>query len=57
LVTSYKNEKAYQQTDEKYESIMKTISQNGQKYLNEVNREQFLHNLAGSEEKVVYLEK
>lgn len=57
LVTTYKDEKAYHQAEEKFRPIMKKVSPNGPKYLNEIKREQFLLYVAGSEGKVVYSEK
>jgi hypothetical protein len=57
LVTTYKDEKAYHQSEEKFSPIMKKVSPNGPKYMNEIKREQFLQYMAGSEGKAVYFEK
>ena len=57
LITIYKNEKAFKVSEEKFRLIMKAISPDGPKYLNEVRRDQFLKYIAGSEGKLIHPKK
>ena len=54
LITEYKNVEAHAFSEEKFRPIMKKVSPNGPKYLNEVKREQFLKYVAGAEGTEVY---
>jgi hypothetical protein len=54
LVTTYKNEKAFKESEAKFRPIMSAISPNGPKYLNALKRTDFLEYVAGSEGKIVY---
>jgi hypothetical protein len=57
LITSYKDEKAFKVSEDKFRPIMSKISPNGPKYLNEVKRQEFLQYVAGSEGKLLYYSK
>jgi hypothetical protein len=54
LITTYKNEITFKDSEAKFRPIMSAISPNGPNYLNALKRNDFLEYVAGSEGKIVY---